>query len=254
MIRHATRESGLGPETGSSTAPAVSLMSRLGFRNAKAPLLRLALVHRSYTFEHGGAGNNERLEFLGDAVLGLVITDWIFRQCPELAEGEMARLRSSTVNMGVLAEVARTIGLGDSILLGRGEELSGGRDKDSILADTLEAVLGAAYLEYGLPKTRQLIDRLFEPHIRRHLDGGVAADFKTDLQERAAQGSGAVPDYEVSSSGPDHQKSFEASVSIAGRHLGSGRGRSKKQAEQAAAREALARLNGSGMAEDARAT
>jgi ribonuclease-3 len=130
------------------------------------PLLRGALTHRSYTFEHPDVPNYERLEFLGDAVLGLVVTDMIFAWYPHLPEGDLAKLRSSSVNMAVLAKVARSIGLGEELLLGKGEELSGGRDKDSILADSLEAVIGAAYLDCGLEQIRGLVERLFAGLIR----------------------------------------------------------------------------------------
>jgi ribonuclease-3 len=202
----------------------------------------VALSHRSYAFERRDVDHNERLEFLGDAVLGLAVTDLIFRWYPELTEGEMAKLRSSTVNMAVLAEAARSIDLGQELRLGRGEELSGGRDKTSILADAFEAVLGALYLDCGWETTFRLIESLFGDHIRNHVDRGVVRDFKTNLQEVAVQIDGALPEYRVSSTGPDHAKTFTASVFIGGTELGAGNGRSKKEAEQAAAKEALVQL------------
>lgn len=211
-----------------------------------------ALTHRSYAFEHGSVPHNERLEFLGDAVLGLVVTDLIFNWYPELPEGEMAKLRASTVNMAVLAESARRVNLGEAIYLGRGEELSGGREKQSILADAFEAVLGAVYLDRGIDHTRRVIERLMADHIRDHVERGVVRDFKTSLQERSAQEIGKVPDYKITSSGPDHDKRFTARVYLSGELLGVGEGRSKKEAEQAAAKEALERLDTRGS--DARAT
>lgn len=205
-------------------------------------LLRDSLTHRSYAFEHGGVTNNERLEFLGDAVLGLVVTDMIFSEFPHLPEGEMAKLRAATVNMGVLADVARELGLGPHLYLGRGEVLSGGREKSSILADALEALIGAIYLDQGMEVTRQVIAQLFAEYIRNHVRQGLVRDFKTNLQERSARRWGNVPEYRITSTGPDHAKRFEAKVYLAGELLGEGNGRSKKEAEQQAAREALAEI------------
>jgi ribonuclease-3 len=219
------------------------LLRRMGVHCTEAPLLEIALAHRSFAFERKGASNNERLEFLGDAVLGLAITDMIYRWFPDLAEGDLAKLRSSTVNMAVLADVARSVGLGEELRLGKGEELSGGRNKDSILADAFEAVLGALYLDCGLEETRGLIERLFAEHVRELVDRGVVRDFKTSLQELSVQQVGAMPEYRVSSAGPDHDKRFEADVFLKGVFMGSGTGRSKKQAEQASAKEALEHLS-----------
>jgi ribonuclease-3 len=219
----------------------VALKKLLGI-DCEMPLLEVALSHRSYAFERGRTSHNERLEFLGDAVLGLVVTDLIYRWFPDLAEGEMAKLRSGTVNMPVLAEIARSIDLGDYILLGKGEELSGGWDKASILADAFEAVLGALYLDCGWEYAHRVIERLLAGHIRNHMDQGVVRDFKTSLQEVTVQTHGTVPEYRVSWTGPDHAKTFRASVFVGGSELGAGAGRSKKEAEQEAAREALLRL------------
>jgi ribonuclease III len=219
-----------------------TLKERLGLQCADTPLLEVALTHRSYSFERPDVPNYERLEFLGDAVLGLVVTDMIFHWFPDLPEGELAKLRSSAVNTVVLANIARSIGLGDDLLLGRGEEHSGGRNKDSILADSLEAVLGAAYVDCGLEQIRAVVERLFSAHIRAEFDRGVLRDFKTNLQEVAVQHGGALPEYRISSTGPDHDRSFEAQVYIRGEYKGSGVGRSKKLAEQAAAQQALIRL------------
>lgn len=205
-------------------------------------LLRDSLTHRSYAFEHGGVTNNERLEFLGDAVLGLVVTDIIFTQFPHLPEGEMAKLRAATVNMVILADIARELGLGEHLYLGRGEELSSGRDKSSILADALEALIGAVYLDQGIEGTRRVITALVGEYIRTHVEQGLVRDYKTSLQERSARSWGHVPEYRITSSGPDHAKHFEAKVFLHGELQGVGRGRSKKEAEQAAAQQALAAL------------
>ncbi len=201
-------------------------------------LLERALTHRSFAYENGGLPTNERLEFLGDAVLGLVVTDALFRGYPDLPEGHLAKLRAAVVNMRALAGVARGLHLGDYIRLGRGEEGTGGRDKSSILADTLEAVIGAVYIERGLTEAGALVHRLFDPVIARSARLGAGLDWKTSLQELTAAGVLGVPEYHVEESGPDHQKSFRAQVRVGGRMYGSGEGRSKKEAEQQAAEAA----------------
>jgi ribonuclease III len=201
-----------------------------------------ALTHRSYAFEQGSDLTNERLEFLGDAVLGIVVTDLAYRRFPDLPEGDLAKLRAATVNMMTLADVARDLGLGGDLLLGRGEELSGGRDKTSILADAMEAVLGAVYLDRGLRDATAVVERLFWPRMAAYARGEGERDYKTGLQELAAQEVGTVPQYRVREDGPDHAKEFTAIVFIAGQRYGAGQGRSKKEAEQRAAREAFSRL------------
>ncbi len=206
-----------------------------------------AFTHRSYAYENGGLPTNERLEFLGDAVLGLVVTDIIYRAFPNLPEGQLAKLRAATVNMNVLADVARELGVGAAVRLGRGEELSGGRDKSSILADTLEAILGAVYLDKGLARAANLIRRLFEGRVMEAAGRGAALDFKTSLQELAASSLGGMPSYSIEEEGPDHAKRFTATVSVAGTAYGTGRGRSKKEAEQHAAQEAFEALVSSRM-------
>jgi ribonuclease III len=202
----------------------------------------VALTHRSYAFEQGLDKTNERLEFLGDAVLGLVITDLAYRQFPNLSEGDLAKLRAATVKMATLAEVARELGLGNLVFLGKGEEMSGGRGKASILADCMEAVLGALYLDRGLDAARELIERLFWPRMAAYARGEGDRDYKMTLQELASRKLSAVPEYRVSSEGPDHAKEFTATVYLDGQEFGGGQGRSKKEAEQQAAREALAKL------------
>ena len=219
----------------------------LGVRFGSEQLYVWALTHRSYAYENGGLPTNERLEFLGDAVLGLVVTDVIYRAFPGLPEGQLAKLRAATVNMNVLADVARELGVGDAVRLGRGEEMSGGRDKSSILADTLEAILGAVYLDRGLPRAATLIRRLFEPRVMEAAGRGAALDYKTSLQELAASSLGGLPSYSIEEEGPDHAKRFTATVKVAGVAYGTGKGRSKKEAEQHAARQAFESLAASRM-------
>ncbi len=223
----------------------------LGIRFRSRELREAALTHRSYAFEQSTGETNERLEFLGDAVLGLVVTDLAYRRFADMPEGELAKLRAATVNMITLADIAREIGLGEEILLGKGEEQSGGRDKTSILADALEAVLGAVYLDRGLEASRVLIERIFWPRMEAYARGEGDRDYKTALQELAAQDIGTVPQYRVLEDGPDHAKEFTATVFIGGDPYGTGQGRSKKEAEQKAAREAYGRLASEGPAEEA---
>jgi ribonuclease-3 len=206
-------------------------------------LLERALTHRSFAYENGGLPTNERLEFLGDAVLGLIVTDALFREYPDLPEGHLAKLRAAVVNMRALAGVARGLHLGDYVRLGRGEEGTGGRDKSSILADTLEAVIGAVYIERGLAAAGALVHRLFDPVIAHSARLGAGLDWKTSLQELTAAGVLGVPEYHVDESGPDHQKSFRALVRVGGRVYGSGEGRSKKEAEQQAAAAAWSAIS-----------
>jgi ribonuclease-3 len=220
-----------------------SLDRALGVSFHDATLRQAALTHRSYAFEHGTEITNERLEFLGDSVLGLIVTDMAYASYPAWPEGALAKLRAAIVNMIALADVARSLGLGDMVLLGKGEELSGGRDKSSILADALEAVFGAIYLDRGLDVARELIERLFRPRMEEYASGGGDRDYKTILQELASQELSAMPEYRLEERGPDHAKEFTATVYVAGEALGNGMGRSKKEAEQQAAREAHARIS-----------
>jgi ribonuclease III len=210
-----------------------------------AELLGRALTHRSFAYENGGLPTNERLEFLGDAVLGLVITDALYSGHPELPEGQLAKLRASVVNMRALADVARLLGpagLGFYVRLGRGEEVTGGRDKASILADTLEALLGAVYLEHGLGVAGEVVHKLFDPVLAEAAQRGAGLDWKTSLQELTATLGLGVPEYAVSEEGPDHAKSFTAVARVGGESFGSGAGRSKKEAEQKAAEAAWTAL------------
>ncbi len=205
-------------------------------------LLTLALTHRSYAYENGGLPTNERLEFLGDSVLGIVVTETLYANYPDWSEGRLAKLRAAVVNAGALADVARTLGLGEYLYLGRGEETTGGRDKSSILADTMEAVFGAVFLDSGIDAAREVIHRLFDPLIMAAAELGAGLDWKTSLQEVAAAAGLGLPDYRVSDEGPDHAKEFSAEAVIAGEVLGEGAGRSKKVAEQRAAAQAYERI------------
>jgi ribonuclease-3 len=197
-----------------------------------------SVAHRSWCSEHAGLHSNERLEFLGDAVLGLIVTDHIFRTYPELPEGELAKVRATVVSAAALAEVALELEIGDALLLGKGEDASGGREKPSILADATEAVIGAVYLDGGWPAASDLVLELLGERIGEAALGPGGQDYKTRLQELAAREHETLPVYAVADEGPDHAKRFFATVSLEGVEYGAGEGRSKKQAEQAAARVA----------------
>ncbi len=226
--------------------PAIALLEA-AFGVALDPeLLQRALTHRSYAYENGGLPNNERLEFLGDSVLGVVITTALYHNHPALPEGQLAKLRASVVNMRALADVARRLGpqgLGPYLLLGKGEENTGGRDKASILADTLEALLGAIYLQYGLDTVAKVIHKLFDPLMAESARRGAALDWKTSLQELTATQGLGVPEYKIDEAGPDHAKTFTAWVIVAGERFGGAEGRSKKEAEQLAAEAAWRELD-----------
>ena len=212
------------------------MLTELGI--AIDPELReLALVHRSYSYEHDHVPNNERLEFLGDAVLGIVVTDYIYRTFPEMPEGQLAKLRAATVSAASLAEVARSLGIGDLVHLGKGEEVTNGRGKTSILADTTEALIGALWLT-SQDGARQFVSHLFAPLIDHAATLGAGLDWKTSLQELAAGLGLGTPEYDVSESGPDHDKHFTAWVRLGEREFPRGEGHSKKHAEQWAARYA----------------
>jgi ribonuclease III len=221
-------------------ADGAGLIAALGV-SVDAELLQRALTHRSYAYEHGGLPHNERLEFLGDSVLGIVVTESLYRAHPDLPEGRLAKLRASVVNMRALADVARGIGpngLGAFLFLGRGEEATGGRDKSSILADALEALLGAIYFEHGLDVAARVVHELFDKLMHDVAESGAGLDWKTSLQELTAERGLGVPDYMMTSSGPDHEKTFTAAATVAGENFPASTGRSKKEAEQAAAETA----------------
>jgi ribonuclease-3 len=233
-------------ETGNadSAASAIdALAARLELSFSDLDLLAQAMAHRSWCAETEDADSNERLEFLGDAVLGLVITDYLFRTYPDLPEGELAKVRASLVNSEALAEVAEQYEIGHALFLGKGEDASGGRDKPSILADAMEAVIGAVYIDAGWQAAADLVMRLLSGRIAPAAAGPGGQDFKTRLQELSARRFEELPRYDVYDEGPDHAKRFYATVSVAGRPRGTGEGRSKKQAEQAAARLAWEALS-----------
>jgi ribonuclease-3 len=225
-----------------SHPPLSELAARLSVE-VDEEILQRALTHRSYAYENGGLPTNERLEFLGDSVLGLVVTDTLFRTHPDLPEGQLAKLRAAVVNAKALAGIGRGLGLGDHLLLGKGEESTGGRDKSSIVADTVEAVIGAVYIDCGLAVATELVHRLFDPLIAESAGLGAGLDWKTSLQELCASLTAGVPEYVVEESGPDHQKSFRARVRVGEDMYGDGKGRSKKEAEQEAAATAYAELS-----------
>lgn len=211
-----------------------ALRDRLGV-DIPDDILIKSLTHRSYAFEHD-TQPNERLEFLGDAVLGIVVTDALFTRHPESAEGELAKMRSAVVSAQALSELARSIGLGEFIRLGRGEETTGGREKRSILADALEAVFGAVYVSLGMAVATEMILRLTEPQLRATASLGAGLDWKTSLQELTAQLGLGAPEYVIKEAGPEHQKVFTAFVKLKDGYYGRGSGSSKKAAEQEAAR------------------
>jgi ribonuclease-3 len=219
------------------------LAARLGVDLPSIETLATALVHRSWCAENPGYESNERLEFLGDAVLGLVITDHAYRAYPELSEGELTDVRKAVVNAVTLAEVADELGLGNHLLLGKGEEQSGGREKPSILADALEAVIGVTYVAGGLLQAHDLVLRLLGSRVAdAHAGGPGGQDYKSRLQELAARHFGEPPRYQTDAEGPDHARRFHTTVLVSGLARGNGAGRSKKQAEQVAARDAYATL------------
>ena len=223
---------------GQNAAERVGLAEQLGWHVAQPELFMQALAHRSWCSEHPGHEPNERLEFLGDAVLGLIVTDYLYRRHPDLPEGELAKARAAVVNSASLAGTAREVHLGGSLLLGKGEDTSGGRLKPSILADAMEALIGAIYLDAGYTVTAEIVIRLLGERLREAAKGPGEDDYKTRLQELSAQAYDELPVYRVTDRGPDHAKVFEAEVSVGGRAKGRGEGRSKKQAEQVAARDA----------------
>lgn len=218
-----------------------TLIEELGL-SLDAQLLDLALTHRSFAYENGQIPTNERLEFLGDAVLGLAVTDYLYSAHPDLAEGQLAKLRAAVVSSVSLGEVARALNIGPMIKLGRGEVTTGGHDKTSILADTMEALIGALHLT-DARGARAFVDTLFIPLVEHAVTMGAGLDWKTSLQELCSASGYNSPTYEISESGPDHDKRFEARAVIDERVFGTGQGRNKKQAEQEAASKAFATLN-----------
>lgn len=225
----------------------------LGYRFRDPGLLEHALTHRSRAHEDasGGVRDNESLEFLGDAVLGFVISDRLFRECPDWNEGQKSKARAALVSSAALARVGEGLGLGDHLLLGRGEERTGGRTKRSLIADTFEAVVAAVYLDGGVEAADRFIELWFRPQLDAVRAGGVSPgmtrDHKSALQERLQSQDRGLPRYElVGTSGPAHRRVFETEIRVGDEALARGEGRSKKESEQCAAERALAALDGSG--------
>jgi len=218
------------------------LRAALGDPQLDPELLERALTHRSYAYENGGLPTNERLEFLGDAVLGVIVTETLYRTHPDLSEGRLAKLRAAVVNARALAGVGREIGLGEHIKLGRGEQATGGASKASILSDTVEAVLGAVHLSGSFEVSGPVVHLLFDPLIEAASAMGAGLDWKTSLQELSAEHGLGVPEYVIEDDGPDHMKTFTAQVRVGEELYGNGVGRSKKEAEQAAAETAYGEI------------
>lgn len=205
-------------------------------------LLRLALTHRSFANENDNLPSNERLEFLGDAVLGLAVAEQMYRQYPDRPESDISKMRAGVVNMYALADVARELDLGPNILLGRGEMRTGGEDKHSILADTVEAVLGAIYLHHGFDVARETILRIFASRINEAPTVGLTMDWKTVLLETLSDLSLPLPNYETTAAGPEHEQKFTCTLTVPDRLTTTGEGHNKKVAEHAAAKAAVAEL------------
>ncbi|EPH00259.1 ribonuclease III [Propionibacterium sp. oral taxon 192 str. F0372] len=219
-----------------------TLIDELGI-HLDAELFELATTHRSYAYENGGIPHNERLEFLGDAVLGVIVTDFLYRTFPGHSEGQLAKLRANVVSAVSLAKVGRELGVGQLIRLGKGEIATQGWEKDSILADTMEALIGAIYMSCGRIEAERYVHHLFDPLVMYADTLGAGLDWKTSLQETAAaMGLGSVH-YEIIDSGPDHRKVFDAWAVIADRRYGPCRGHNKKHAEQQAAELAFKALD-----------
>lgn len=218
------------------------LIERLGV-SISQDLLTQALTHRSHSYENGKQPNNERLEFLGDSVLGFVVTAELYKRFGELQEGELSSLKNSVVSAKALAEVAAGIDIGSFLLLGKGEEKTGGRDKGNLLADAFEAILGAIYVEHGLTRASKLVERFIFPLLDNHIDLLLNSEPKTKLQEIAQERGLAAPAYETTHTGPDHDRIFSATVTV-GEVVSAGEARSRKGAESEAAIAAIKALGG----------
>jgi len=223
--------------------PLSDIQHRITHRFKDPELLERALTHKSFANENRVPAHNERLEFLGDAVLGLVISEYLMKNCPDSSEGDLSRLRAAIVSETALATIAREIGLGSYLLLGRGEEQTGGRDKDSLLANCLEALIASIYLDAGNVAVEAFVIRFFDEMIKKTCTSRGTLDYKTELQELCQERLKQLPEYRiVSETGPDHQKQFAVELSVKGDVFGHGIGKSKKEAEQKAAKEALGKL------------
>ena len=217
------------------------LQARLGLE-IRQELLELAFTHRSFAYENGLTETNERLEFLGDSVLGLVVTEELYKKYPDLDESRLSPLRSGIVNMRALADIARSLELGLYMRIGKGEEVTGGRDKNSLLADSLEALIGAIYLSHGFEASQKIVGDLISQTMENAKDKGAGLDGKTALQELAAARKISPPEYQITESGPDHDKTFVAIAIVGGDAIATGEGKSKREAEQIAARLAYEKL------------
>lgn len=217
-------------------------MKRLGI-DIDSETLRLALTHRSYSYENGGIPTNERIEFLGDSILGFSVAEYLYKKYPDLPEGDLAKRRAAIVSTRALAIIARDLGVGEHIFLGRGEAQSNGANKASILADTMEALIGATYLDQGMDAARALVLRFVTPLLEDVRLLGAATDWKTVIQEEVAAKKLGDMRYQVTGSGPDHARTYEATLVISDEPYGSGHGPSKKEAEQEAARNSWLQLH-----------
>lgn len=217
------------------------LTARLGL-DIRQELLELAFTHRSFAYENGLTQTNERLEFLGDSVLGLVVTEQLYVKYPDLDESRLSPLRSGIVNMRALADIARSLELGQYMRIGKGEEVTGGRDKNSLLADSLEALIGAIYLSHGFSESQRVVGALIDETLESAMTRGAGLDGKTSLQELAASRKLPAPEYLINESGPDHDKTFVATAVVGGEKVATGEGKSKREAEQIAARVAYEKL------------
>jgi ribonuclease-3 len=223
--------------------PLSDIQQRIAYTFQDVELLKRALTHKSYANENRVPNHNERMEFLGDAVLSLVVSQYLMKACPDSTEGDLSKFRAAVVSEPALAAVSREIGLGDYLLLGKGEDQTGGRNKDSLLADCLEALIASVYLDTGIDAAEAFVMRVFEAMIRKTCTSGGSLDYKTELQELCQERLKQLPEYRIlSETGPDHQKQFNMEVWIKGQFSGCGIGKSKKEAEQRAAREALEKL------------
>ena len=235
----------MGSHAQRKVSPASELLEKLGV-HLDPELLVLSLTHRSFAHEAGGIPTNERLEFLGDAVLGLVSAEALYRRHPDRPEGDLAKMRAASVSQRPLAAVARELDLGRFILLGKGEARTGGFDKDSILSDTVESLIGAVYLSHGLEVARDFVHRLLDDTLETAAELGAGLDWKTSLQEAAAELGAGSPEYSSEATGPDHARHFVSQVTIDGEVLGTGEGTAKKHAEQIAAQHAYQALRARG--------
>ncbi|MFM8621299.1 MAG: ribonuclease III [Candidatus Nanopelagicaceae bacterium] len=217
------------------------LKARLGLE-IRQELLELAFTHRSFAYENGLTETNERLEFLGDSVLGLIVTEELYKRYPDLDESRLSPLRSGIVNMRALADIARTLELGQYMRIGKGEEVTGGRDKNSLLADSFEALIGAIYLSNGFEASQKIVGQLISETMESAKDRGAGLDGKTSLQELAASRKITAPEYLITESGPDHDKTFVATAVVGDEAIATGEGKSKREAEQIAARIAYEKL------------